>query len=45
MEALLKILKQDDSPLGKWDYAFILARLRMGVELKTLQQLQWGQIE
>ncbi len=45
VEALLKILKQDDSALGKRDYAFILARLRMGVTLKTLQQLQWGQIE
>jgi site-specific recombinase XerD len=43
--ALLGILEQDDSALGKRDYAFILARLRMGVALKTLQQLQWGQIE
>jgi len=45
VEALLKILEQDDSALGKRDYAFILARLRTGVALKTLQQLQWGQIE
>jgi hypothetical protein len=45
VEALLWILRQDGSPLGKRDYAFILARLRMGVALKTLQQLQWGQIE
>jgi hypothetical protein len=43
--ALLGILKQDDSPLGKRDYAFTLARLRMGVPLKALRQLQWGQIE
>ena len=43
--ALLNILEQDDSALGKRDYAFILARLRTGVALKTLQQLRWGQIE
>ena len=45
LRALLGILRQDDSPLGKRDYAFILARLRMGVPLKALLQLQWGQIE
>ncbi len=45
VEALLGILERDESALGKRDYAFILARLRMGVALKTLQQLQWGQIE
>ena len=45
VQALLGILKQDCSALGKRDYAFILARLRTGVALKTLQQLQWGQIE
>ncbi len=45
VEALLGILEQDDSALGKRDYAFFLTRLRTGVTLKTLQQLQWGQIE
>jgi hypothetical protein len=45
VEALLGILQQDDSPLGKRDYAFFLARMRMGVPLKVLHQLQWGQIE
>ncbi len=45
VEALLGILGRDDSALGKRDYAFILARLRTGVALKTLQQLQWGQLK
>jgi site-specific recombinase XerC len=45
LSALLGILQQDDSPLGKRDYAFFLARLRVGVPLKALQQLQWGQIQ
>jgi hypothetical protein len=45
VEALLGILQRDDSPLGKRDYALILARVGMGVPLKALQQLQWGQIE
>jgi hypothetical protein len=45
LSALLGILKQDDSPLGKRAYAFTLAKVRMGVPLKALQRLQWGQIE
>ena len=45
MRALLEILQRDDSPLGKRDYAFTLARLRTGVPLRALQQLQWMQIE
>jgi len=45
LAALLGILQRDDSPLGKRDYAFFLARVGMGVPLKALQQLQWGQIE
>jgi hypothetical protein len=45
MSALLGIMQRDDSPLGKRDYAFVLARLRLGVPLKALKQLQWGQIE
>ena len=43
--ALLAFLKQDGSNLGRRDYAFFLARMSLGVRLKTLQQLQWGQIE
>ncbi len=47
MEArrLLAALDRDDSPLGKRDYAFFLARLKLGVQLKTLLGLRWGQIE
>ena len=36
VEALLGILQRDDSPLGKRDYALILARVGMGVPLKAL---------
>ena len=39
LSTLLGILKQDDSPLGNRDYAFTLAKVRMGVPLKALQQL------
>jgi site-specific recombinase XerD len=42
VRALLGILQRGDSPLGKRDHAFFLARLRMGVPLGALQQLQWG---
>lgn len=45
IEALLDILERDETALGKRDHAFFLARLRMGVPLRALQQLQWGQIE
>jgi len=42
--ALLGILQRDESALGKRDYAFILARVRLGVPLRSLQRLQWGQL-
>jgi site-specific recombinase XerD len=42
---LLAALRRDDTPLGKRDYAFFLARLKLGVQLKTLLGLRWGQIE
>jgi len=45
VEALLGLLRQDRSPLGRRDYAFTLARLRLGAPLRALQQLRWGQIE
>ena len=45
VEALLGLLRQGRSPLGRRDYAFTLARLRLGAPLKALQQLRWGQIE
>jgi hypothetical protein len=43
--ALLAVLKLDDCILTKRDYAFFLARLRMGVPLRELQQLRWGEVE
>ena len=42
---LLAYLQRDASPLGRREYAFFLARLRLGVPLLSLQKLQWGQIE
>ena len=44
VQALLGILKRDTSPLGRREYAFFLARLRLGVPLGYLQRLRWGQI-
>lgn len=43
--ALLAVLKLDDCILTKRDYAFFLARLRLGLSFRDLQQLQWGEIE
>ncbi|HEX6303806.1 MAG TPA: phage integrase N-terminal SAM-like domain-containing protein, partial [Anaerolineales bacterium] len=43
--ALLAVLKLDDYILTKRDYAFFLARLRMGVAVKELLALQWRDIE
>jgi site-specific recombinase XerD len=43
--ALLGILRRDDSPLGRRDYAFFLARLHLGAPLQSLLGLRWGQIE
>ncbi len=45
VERLLGMLRRDSSALGRRDYAFFLARLRMGAPLRNLQQLRWGQIE
>jgi integrase len=45
LDALLALLHRDSSPLGKRDYAFFLTRLNLGVPLKSLQRLAWGQIE
>ncbi len=39
-QALLAILKFDDAILTRRDYAFLPARLRLGVPLKKLQALQ-----
>jgi hypothetical protein len=44
LDALLDLLSRDSSALGKRDYAFFLARLSLGVPLKSLQQLEWGQV-
>lgn len=35
----------DESILTRRDYAYFLARLRLGVPHKNLRQLQWGQIQ
>ncbi len=45
LAATLRLLSRDTSVLGKRDYAFFLARLSLGVPLKTLQTLEWGQVE
>ncbi len=45
LDALLDLLRRDSSPLGKRDFAFFLARLNLGVPLKSLQRLTWGQVE
>jgi len=42
---LLRTLQRDPSELGKRDFAFTLARLRLGAPLEGLRQLKWGQIE
>jgi integrase len=41
---LLAALRKDESILGKRDYAFFLARLLLGVRLKSLLELSWGQV-
>jgi len=45
VRSLLSAIQQDPSALGRRDYAFTLARLRLGVSLHSLLQLKWGQIE
>ena len=45
IERLLETLRGDGSPVGRRNYAFILARLRLGVPRGRLQKLQWGQVE
>ena len=42
---LLRTMQRDPSELGKRDFAFTLARLRLGAPLEGLRQLKWGQIE
>jgi hypothetical protein len=44
LRALLGILARDESPVGRRDHAFFLARLYMGIPLEDLRRLQWGQI-
>jgi hypothetical protein len=44
LQALLGILARDESPVGRRDHAFFLARLSMGIPLEELRRLQWGQI-
>jgi len=45
VERLLRVLEQDQTPLGRRDRAFFLARLRLGIPLRDLRELRWGQIE
>ncbi len=44
LEALLGFMGRDSSALGRRDYAFMLARLRLGVPLQRLQRLRWEQM-
>ncbi len=44
-DALLEVLKRDESLLSRRDYAFFLGRLKLGAPLKLLSELKWGQIE
>jgi len=41
---LLRALRRDKSALGRRDYAFVLARLRMGVALERLRSLRWREV-
>ena len=45
VEALLNFMRRDKTALGRRDYAFILARLQLGVPLAALRNLAWEQIE
>jgi hypothetical protein len=45
LEALLNYMRRDVSALGRRDYAFVLARVHVGVSLQHLQRLRWEQIE
>jgi integrase len=45
VQRLLRAMRRDGSALGRRDYAFILARLRLGAPSSSLIQLRWGQIE
>jgi hypothetical protein len=42
VERLLRLMRRDESPLGKRDYAFVLLRLRSGAPLKNLKELKWA---
>jgi integrase len=42
---LLRTAGRDESVLGRRDYAFLVARLKLGVPLTYLRELRWGQIE
>jgi integrase len=44
LQALLGLMRRATSPIGRRDYAFLLARLRLGVPLGYIQRLKWGQV-
>ncbi len=44
VDALMSLVQRDTSTLGKRDYAFFLARLNLGVQLKSLLHLRWSQL-
>ncbi len=45
LDRLLAFMQRDGSPIGRRDYVFVLARLRLGVSLARLRKLRWEQIE
>ena len=45
VRAFLDLLRRDESELGKREYAYFMARVYLGVPLKQLQRLRWGQME
>ena len=45
LQSLLDFLRRDGTPLGRRAYAFILARLQLGIPDNSIQRLQWGQLE
>ena len=45
VEALLDLLSRDRTPIGARNYAFILARLELGVPSSWIKDLKWGQLD
>jgi site-specific recombinase XerC len=45
LDKLMGLMRRDETPLGKRDYAFVLLRLSTGVPTTYLQKLRWEKIE